>query len=218
MGGNLRQSLSHLLWIGGATDSGKTTISKVIACRYGLGLYHYDRTDLTHHDRLAQNLPQYRAFLDASLDERWVQPEPEDLVERALETFRDRFPLVIEDLLALPKEPKIVAEGFGLTPELLFPVLLYKHQAIWLVPTDEFKRASMERRNKPSFKNETSDPQSAAMNLLARDILLVEHVKAQARLHGLTLYGVDGTRSIAEMVALVELHFGSFLYERETAA
>jgi hypothetical protein len=119
----LSQALSHVLWIGGATDTGKTTISHIISERYGLQVYNYDRHDLPQMKRLAGTSPRYRAFLDASLDERWVHPDPGDLLHFLLQSFRDRFPLVVEDLLDLPTEPLIVVEGFGLTPELLFPVL-----------------------------------------------------------------------------------------------
>lgn len=208
---DLRQALSHVLWIGGATDAGKTTISQIITGRYGLQLYNYDRHDSPQTERLAQSISHYRAFLLASLDERWVHPEPEDLVQRALRAFQDRFSLVVEDLLALPREPMIVAEGFGLTPELLSPVLSSKRQAIWLVPTKDFKWASMKRRNKPSFRDKTSDPEKATRNLFTRDMLLAEQVKVQAQAHGLKVYEVDGSQSIEEMATLVEQHFEPFL-------
>jgi hypothetical protein len=204
-GQDLRQALTHVLWIGGATDSGKTTIARIIAQRCGLQVYHYDRHDLPHVERLAQTLPHYRAFLDASLDERWVHPEPEELLRFLLRSFQDRFPLVVEDLLDLPREPGIVAEGFGFTPDILWPVLSSRRQAVWLVPTEDFKRASMERRNKPSFKDQVSDPERATRNVLVRDMLLAQEVAAQASSLGLTLYEVDGTRSIEEMATLVQL-------------
>jgi hypothetical protein len=213
----LGQSLSHVLWIGGGTDSGKTTISQIIAKRYGLQLYNYDRHDLPQVKRLAQTSAHYRTALTASMDERWVRPEPAYLVQRALRGFRDRFPLVIEDLLALPREPMIVAEGFGLTPALLFPVLSSVRQAVWLVPTEAFKWASMQRRNKPSFRDETSDPERATRNLFRRDMMLTERFKAQARSRGLTVYEVDGSRSIAEMAALIDQHFAPFLIDSESA-
>src|SRR5687768_17034222 len=101
---DVRERLSHVLWIGGATDAGKTSVSRIIAERRGLQLCHYDEHDSRHHERLAQASPHYRNFLSASLDERWVDPEPEDLVARSLQSFRDRFPLVVEDMAALPKE------------------------------------------------------------------------------------------------------------------
>jgi 2-phosphoglycerate kinase len=206
-----REALSHVLWIGGATDTGKTTISRIIAERYGVQVYNYDRHDLPQIKRLAQTHANYRAFLAGSLDDNWVHPEPEDLLQRVVRGFQDRFPLVVKDLLDLPKEPMIVAEGFGFTPELLSPVLSSKHQAIWLVPTKDFKRASMERRNKPSFKDEVSDPERATRNVFMRDMLLAKRVRAQAQSRGLTVYEIDGSRSVEEMATLIEQHFEPFL-------
>ena len=207
----LSQALSNVLWIGGATDTGKTTVSQIIAERYGLQLYNYDRHDLPQIERLAQTYPRYRAFLSASLDERWVHPEPGELLQWHTQAFRDRFPLVVEDLLDLPREPMVVAEGFGFTPELLSPVLSSKRQAIWLVPTEGFKWASMKRRNKPSFRDKTSNPERATRNVFRRDMLMAERVKAQAQSRGLTVVEVDGSRSVEEMTALIEQHFEPFL-------
>jgi 2-phosphoglycerate kinase len=207
-----RRALSHVLWIGGATDAGKTTVSQTIADRYGLQLYNYDRQDLPQLTRLAQTKPCYRAFLSASLDERWVHPQPEELLQFLVRGFRDRFPLVAQDLLALSREPMVLAEGFGFTPELLSPVLSNKRQAIWLVPTEEFKRESMKRRNKPSFRDQVSNPERATRNVFRRDMLLAERVKAQAQSRGLTIYEVDGSRSAQEIATLIEHHLEPFLH------
>jgi adenylate kinase family enzyme len=206
-----RQALSHVLWIGGATDSGKSTTAQKLAERHPLQVYHYDRRDLAHHEQLAKTLPAYRAFLDASLDERWVKPQPQELLQRSLQSFRDRFPLVIEDLLALPREHGILAEGFGLVPELLAPLLSSSTQAIWLVPTEGFKRDSMRRRGKPSFGALVSDPERAKANLHTRDRLLAEYIRDQVLQYGFTLYQVDGSHSAEEMTDLMEQHFASFL-------
>ena len=178
---DLKDSLSHVLWIGGATDAGKTTVTRRLAARHGWQLYHYDRHDLPHHERLAERHEAYRAFLETSLDERWVVPEPKALLQRSLRSFANRFVFVVEDLLALPSGTIIVAEGFGLLPALVAPLLSTPIQALFLVPTPSFKRASMKRRNKPSFAAETSDPQRAAENLFRRDLLLAGVVRRQAR-------------------------------------
>lgn len=37
--------LEHVLWIGGATDSGKTSVARALAQTYGLQEYHYDLFD-----------------------------------------------------------------------------------------------------------------------------------------------------------------------------
>mgnify|MGYP001825371936 CR=1 FL=1 len=208
----LRQALSHVLWIGGATNTGKTAISQIIAERRGLQLYNDDRHDLPQMKRLAQAKSRYRAFLAASPDENWVRPEPADLLRFTLQAFQDRFPLVVEDLLALPGEPMLVAEGHGLTPELISPVLSSERQAIWLVPTEEFKWASMKRRNKPSFRERTSDPERATENVFVRDMLLAERVKAQALSRGLRVVEIEGSRSADEMATLIERHFEPLLF------
>jgi hypothetical protein len=187
-------------------------VSQTIAEQYGFQLYNYDQHDLPQIERLAQTFPRYRAFLSASLDERWVRPEPEELLQWHMQAFRDRFPLVMEDLLGLPGEPMVVAEGFGLTPGLLSPVLSSKRQAVWLVPTERFKWASGKRRSKPSFRDKVSDPERATRNVFRRDMLLAERVKAQAQSRGLTVYQIDGSRSVEEIATLVEQHFDPFLH------
>jgi 2-phosphoglycerate kinase len=204
----LKHSLSHVLWIGGATDSGKTTLARMLAEKHSLQVYHYDREDARQVTALAQTIEYYRAFLAATLDERWVQPEPEELYRFVLRGFQDRFPLVLEDLLALPREPGILAEGFGLTPDLVAPLLTSRRQAIWLVPTDAFKRASMQRRGKPSFRKQVSDPERAARNLFERDRMITGYVQESARQHDLELVEVDDSASLEEMAVRIEQHFG----------
>jgi hypothetical protein len=202
---------SHVLWIGGTTDSGKSTLAQVLAERRRLHVYHYDKRDLAHHEQLAQNHPAYRSFLAASLDERWVYPEPEELFQRMLQSFRDRFPLVMQELAALPCDRGILAEGFGFLPELLAPLLSSPAQALWLVPTESFKLASMQRRNKPSFGAQVSDPVRAKQNLFARDMLLAQYIREQVSKYSYTLYEVDGSRSAGETADLIEGHFSPFL-------
>jgi len=206
-----RQSLSHVLWIGGATDSGKSTAAQKLAERHQLQVYHYDWRDLAHHERLAKTNPVYRAFLAASLDDRWVVPEPEALFQRLLQSSRDRFPLVLEDLRALPREPGIVAEGFGLLPELLAPLLSRLTQALWLVPTQAFKEASMARRGKPSFGAQVRDPERAKANVLARDRFFADYLRDQVPKYSGTLVEVDGACSADETADCMEQHFAPFL-------
>lgn len=105
----------------------------------------------------------------------------------------------------------IVAEGFGLTAELLSPALSSMRQAIWLVSTTEFKWSSMKRHDKPSFRDRTSDPEKATRNVFMRDVLLAERVKAKAQSSGLTVYEVDGTLSAEEIATRIEQYCEPFL-------
>ena len=211
MADQLRKRLSHVLWIGGGTDAGKTSVARQLSERYRLPVYHYDQADLRHHLRLAQTSPHHAAFLEASMDERWVHPEPEQLAERAWQACRDRFVLVTEDLTALsfPEGIHVLAEGFGLTPELLEPVLTSPRQAIWLVPTETFRLAAMQRRGKGRFGGQVGDVQRASRNLLQRDRLLTERIKAAASARDLTVLEVDGSQPVEAVAVRVAAHFGS---------
>jgi hypothetical protein len=204
-------AFSRVLWIGGATDSGKTTTAHILAGRHGLPIYHYDKHDIAHHEKLAKTYPAYRDFLTASLDDRWVFPEPDELFRRSLQSFRDRFPLLLEDLVSLPLERGIIVEGFGLLPELLAPILCHSCQALWLIPTESFKLDSMTRRGKPSFGSQVSDLERAKNNLFIRDMLLAEYIKSQVLQYGYTLYEVDGTHTADEMADWMEGHYAPYL-------
>jgi hypothetical protein len=200
---DLKHELSHVFWIGGATDSGKSTVAQILANRHHLQVYHYDQRDLAHMEILAETHPDCRAYLTASLDELWVVPEPEVMFQRLLPVFHYRLSLMIEDIMELPRQPRVIAEGFGLLPELLAPLLTRPTQAVWLYPTDDFKESSLTRRNKPSFASQVSDPARARQNLLRRDRLLTRYIRDQVRTYGFTGYEIDGNRSAEEIAEIV---------------
>jgi hypothetical protein len=212
---DLAGALAHVLWIGGATDSGKTSVARALATKYGSHAYHYDlydreelpghwaRTDPVHH-------PHMHASPTRDRDWMWVDTTPEQLVDRWFRWTPERFLLALEDLLALPSAPPIVAEGYGFTPDLVLPLLFSTRQAIWLVSTEEFKRAIYERRGKGAFAN-TRDPLRARQNHIGRDLLLAEHFRRRAEQLRLTAVEVDGTRSLDDVVAVVEAHFEPLL-------
>lgn len=207
---DLQKRLRHVLWIGGATDTGKSTIAQNLASRYGIYVYHYDKTDVEHHEKLAKTNLEIRHFLNTSLDERWVYPEPETLLARSLKSFSLRFPIVLEDILALPSDKPIIAEGFGFLPELVHPLLSSHYQAVWLIPTETFKVDSMVRRGKPSFGKSVSNPEKAITNLFARDLMLAEYYRKQVPVFGYTLLEVDGSQSAEEMIDLIDAHFAEY--------
>jgi hypothetical protein len=208
---NLKEALSRVVWLGGATDSGKTTAAEKLAKRHGWRTYHYDKYDRPHHEMLARNPDVHLPFIDNTLDERWVKPTPEDLLKWSLRSFQLRLPLVVEDLLALSPKQVIIAEGFGLLPELIAPFLSHQHQAIWFVPTKAFKQASFGRRGKPSFAAKTSDPEKARMNLFNRDALLADFIRVQVMEHSYQLHEVDGSLSYEETTNLLDAHFSLYL-------
>ncbi len=171
---DIRKALLHVLWIGGPPDCGKTTVADLLAEQYGLQVYHMDRHELDHIRRADPTLHPatyaLRPHLDdpedrALLDETWVLHSPEEMAVSAMASWTDRMPLIVEDLLALPADRAIVAEGPGFFPEVVLPLLADVRQAIWMVPTEAFKRASYARRRKGEWRRAlVSDPERSTRN------------------------------------------------------
>jgi hypothetical protein len=200
------------LWIGGATDAGKTTQARRLALVHTLALYECDRTDAAHHQRLAEQSPEFRDFLDATLDQRWVETTPQALLARSLRSFDARFPLVLAELSQLARRGRpVLAEGFCLTPDLLAPHLDDPRRAVWLVPSEAFKRSSWDRRGKPSWKRKVTDPERGARNLFERDLLLGEEIARQAAAYGFEVMTIDGALSEDDVAWRLEDRFRPFL-------
>ena len=196
--------LQHVRWIGGGSGAGKSTVAALLAAEHGLQLYHAEPFS-KYAGRADPGLtPLLQGFMAMEMDERWVNRPPEVMLE-TFHGFRgEGFDLVLEDLLALPPDAPVLAEGFSLLPRLVARLLCRPRQAVWLLPTPEFRRAAFESRGSTwTIPNRTSDPQRALANLLARDQLFTEELRAQARTAGVQTLDVDGSLDVAESVARV---------------
>ena len=134
------------------------------------------------------------------MDERWVRRSPQVMLE-TFHWFRgEAFDLIVADLLRLPEEPGVLVEGFRLLPRLVAPLLAVPGQAVWLLPTTQFRRSALEARGALwQIAGRTSDPPRALRNLLERDRLFTERLRKQTRLAGLNTVEVDGTRSVPQV-------------------
>lgn len=210
----LTQRLAHVLWIGGPPDSGKTTIAGEIGARHRLAVYHFDRHEPAHFTRADPVLHPflYAAHPDRMTTEtRWLGSAPEAMAHDTIASWTERFAMALDDLLALPDDAPIIAEGPGMFPECVAPLLHEPGRALWLVPTPAFKRASAIRRDKPGNRWETSDPALAQQNLIERDLLMGEHVLRTAASLGLAVYLIDGSIDLDGMIERVEAYFAPWL-------
>ena len=158
--------LAHVLWIGGPQGSGKSSIARELSRRFDLQLYAIDARTWVHEDRMPRT-----EFSSRSMDERWVDARPQQMVEWFLTTSRHRFRLVLEDLAALPDAPGVVVEGPQLFPPSVAAVLRDKAQALFLLPRPEDMRQRLLERGGLLG---TSDPDRARANAIERDLLIAE--------------------------------------------
>jgi len=196
--------LQHVRWIGGGSGAGKSTVARKLAADHGLRLYHTEPFSRYVGRADAGATPLLQEFMAMDMDERWVNRSPAVMLETFHGFQGEGFDLVLEDLRALPADPPVLAEGFSLLPRLVAPLLSGPRQAVWLLPTPEFRRAAFESRGSTwTIPNKTSDPQRALANLLARDQLFTEQLRAQARAARLQTVDVDGSLDVTESVARV---------------
>lgn len=201
-------SLQDVVWIGGGSGAGKSTVARRLAVTYGLTLYACDDEQAAHtrRSRRAQ-APLLHAFIAMDMDERWVTRSPEEMFATWPAVHGEGFELIVEDLLATTG-PRVV-EGYKLLPRLVAPLLSRSTQAIFLLPTPEFRRQALERRGSTwSIAGRTNDPERALTNLLARDAMYTDEVHRQAVTTGLPTVVVDGTLSVNDLVSVVARSLG----------
>jgi hypothetical protein len=203
-------SLRHVYWIGGGSGAGKSTVARRIAERHGLRRYSTDDVMPDHAARsTADESPLLFDFMAMDMDERWMTRSPEVMLE-TFHWFRgEGFHLIVEDLLDLPAEPAVVAEGFRLLPHLVAPLLTVPGHAVWLIPTEGFRRAAFESRGSTwQIAGRTTDPERTLRNLLERDRMFTERLREETRRLGLRTVEVDVTMTEDDVVERVTKAFG----------
>jgi hypothetical protein len=207
----LRERLRHVYWIGGGSGSGKSTIARRLADRCGMRLYDTDAVMPDHARRMpVEHAPYLSRFAAMDMDERWVARSPREMLDTFHWFHGEGFNLIIEDLLALPADQPVIAEGFRLLPDLVQPLLAEIGHAAWLLPTHQFRQAVFDSRGGPGwgFIAKTGDPQHALQNLLQRDALFTDRLTEQTRHLGLNGLNVDSTVTEEDLERRVSAVFG----------
>ncbi|MEQ4208925.1 hypothetical protein [Actinopolymorpha sp. B9G3] len=192
------RDLPPVIWIGGGSGAGKSTVSRALAYRFDLAWYRIDAWGYAHRDRLIAKGKLHADAAAETHDQRWLTPSVENLVDRFVEGSVHGFPLILEDLRAMPTDIAVIVEGPQLFPELVAPYLPDPGWGLWLLPTPEFRRAALASRWNAS--RSTSDAERVQEKLLARNDLLDARVRSEATAHGLRVVEVDGARDLPTMI------------------
>jgi len=173
--------MSHVLWLGGSTCSGKSSIAYMLAQAYNLQIYHYDKQEVDHIARSTdtERFSAINQFMAMTMDERWLRRTPIEMADNAIKSWAQRFPHVIDDLLAMPTTAPIIAEGPGLFPQLVKPYISHPFHAIWLIASNKVIR-DVRTQRPTAIRVETSDPDRAIDNLIERDFIIARYIKDQA--------------------------------------
>jgi hypothetical protein len=207
---DLQQALSHVLWMGGSPCSGKTSISAILAEQHDLYVYHCDEAWDAHCRRAnPEQHPRMHRLLGMSWDDIWGRPV-DDLLEDELTIYGEEFPMIVDDLLALPASRPVLAEGTALMPRCVAPLLVRMTRAIWVLPTEMFQRHAYPRRGEwvQGILSQCTRPDESFRHWMDRDVAYGHEMARQATDLGLEVLWVDGERSIIENAARVAAHLG----------
>jgi 2-phosphoglycerate kinase len=202
--------LDHVRWVGGGSGAGKTTVTRLLSERFGIGVYSTDATIRVHSERLdATSAPLLERFRRMSMDERWMEHDPVTM-HATFPWFRgEGFDLLIEDLQQTPRNCPVLVEGFRLLPHLVRPHVSNPLHAVWLLPTAGFREAAFRRRrDAEAFWMRTTDPDRAFTNLLERDRIFTNEIASDAADNDLEALSVDGTRTVDNMAEELAARFG----------
>lgn len=211
-------TLHRALWIGGGQWAGKSTVARLLADQYGVTAYHYDYHDARAHNdrRIARRVALGEPAAEPDPDKAWVHTTPEEMATDTLAGFPDRFQWALDDLRALVSGHPIIAEGWGLRPELVAPIIDSPRRMIVMVPTPDFREQQVrELPRAASLGRRVSDPGRAQANRLARDQLVAEDAVRQAHRLDIRVIEVDGNRDAGAIAEIVADHFGPYLPEQD---
>jgi hypothetical protein len=207
-------TLGQALWIGGAQWAGKSTVANQLANRFGLTAYHHHYHNARGHDdrRIAAAVRAGHTATEFDTERFWLSLEPADMAARELAGFPAAFEWILDDLRALVSGRPVLAEGWGLRPELVMSIVDSPDRMVVLVPTDEF-RAQQTRTlaRAGALEASVSDPAKAQHNRLARDRLIAADAVARAGEHGIRVIEVDGRLNADEVTDVVAAHFAPYL-------
>ena len=105
---------------------------------------------------------------------------------------RERGPMVVDDLRAIPPSPLTAAEGTTVSPALVAE----PGRSVWLIPSPELQQARLKERDG---------------NANQLYLLLATEIEREARAHDAPILTIDGSQTIDETAAAVEELFADAL-------
>jgi hypothetical protein len=210
-------TLAGALWIGGGQWAGKSTVARILALRYGLTAYHYDYHDARGHEdrRVARRARLGEPVTGPDPEDTWVNTTPGRMAADALAEFAGRFDWVLDDLRGLVSGRPIVAEGFGLRPDLVAPLIDSPRRMVVMVPSEEFRQRQLrELPRAGKLSSKVSDPERGQRNRVDRDRLLADDAAVAARRLGIRVLEVDGSIDANAVADTVADHFRPYLPDR----
>lgn len=195
-------------YIGGSPCSGKSTVTEILAEKYGLYYFRVDDFLDKYIELGAQKgYPICTHIRLMTADETWMR-EPIVQCEEELLWYQEVFEFVCEDIKKIQNVKGIITEGVAYLPTLMKKAGISANQYLSITPTKEFQLLHYPKREWiPYILKDCSDKEKAFENWMERDVLFAKDVQRQCVDIGYTSLINNGEMSVEEMVRFVEQHF-----------
>ncbi|UCF99958.1 MAG: hypothetical protein JSV89_10580 [Spirochaetaceae bacterium] len=213
-----KNSLKHVLWIGGSACSGKSTISTRLAEGFGFIRYHGDDHIGEHIDTAAEEDSPflYKIHEQGIMNYLgWVLTQKaEKIVQVIYDIYREDLRLVSEDLLTMPADKPIVVDLFAGHPTWELRQLADPEKAIFLVSTNPFiKEGQRKRFQKGGILSQALEQCPTSVEVFMKGYVESVHmrsadVREECEKYNLSLLITGGNMSVDEVYSAVCMHFG----------
>lgn len=205
----MKAEWGHVYWLGGSPCAGKSSIAEILVARFGWQSYKCDDYFDAHLQRTTpEKQSHFYRIGQMGWNEIWMRPVAEQVADE-IAIYREQFDMILADLRAMPTNKPILAEGAALLPDLVAPLLFQLNQAIFIVPTETFQKATYAQRDWiHGILAQCRDPEQAFANWMDRDVDFGQWVVDTAVTHNLLTLIVNGQQTIAQNATLVANHFG----------
>ncbi|MBQ38394.1 MAG: hypothetical protein CME04_18570 [Gemmatimonadaceae bacterium] len=201
-----RQNLGDsVLWIGGSPCAGKSTIAERLSAAGGPARFSVDE-DFAVQSRgfSPERQPALCAWLQASSDERWLQPVPQ-LLDEVIACYSEHCAFIVDALVAQTRSGSatILTEGSCLLPDCLAPMAATAAM-VWVVPTPDFQRRHYGQRDwARDSLTDCREPERAFRNWMDRDVAFAAWVGERCKSLCLPCIVVDGQQDVEAIAARV---------------
>lgn len=205
----LKQYLDHVYWICGGACAGKSTMSNLIASKWGMRLYSSDEHTLDYQKKA--NAQDHPAILRHFVDWEWYfLGRGNDRGQWLNSVFEESVEFIILDLLQMGKESPIVVDTF-LDADFLKTIAEPNHIAYVFAEDDLIRSGYLDRdhlRGMERLFPTLSDPQRARSETLDIVVQASNHYLQQAKQHNVQCFRRTAATTKEDMLGRLERHFG----------
>lgn len=200
--------MADIYYIGGSPCSGKSTVTEIVAEKYGFHYYKVDNYLESFTKRGAEmHYPICRKLLKLSPEQIWMRDSALQK-EEELQYCNEIFGFIQTDLLKYQDTCPVITEGAAYLPTLMRQQNVAENRYIAITPTKEFQiDRYKEREWVPDVLKGCSDTKKAFENWMERDVLFAQEVRHQCQVLNYSSILIDGALAVDEIVRIVCAHF-----------